>query len=167
MKKEMMFALLAVTVPWAQAHITLEQKQAPVGSYYKALVQVPHGCAGSATTAIRVQIPEGVMGAKPQPKPGWKLTIKRAKLAQATSNAHGHQQTDRVVEIAWTGGSLKDEEFDEFRIVMRLPDTSGKLYFPVIQECKVGEARWVGVPTADQLPGELDFPAPVLELQAR
>ena len=66
MKTKMMFAL-AVIAPWAQAHVTLEQKQAPAGSYYKAVVQVTHGCAGSAMTAIRVQIPEGVPTAGQMP----------------------------------------------------------------------------------------------------
>ncbi len=33
----------------AAAHVTLEKRQAPVGSYYKAVFAVPHGCAGSAT----------------------------------------------------------------------------------------------------------------------
>ena len=33
----------------AGAHITLEGKQAAVGSYYKAVFAVQHGCAGSAT----------------------------------------------------------------------------------------------------------------------
>ena len=36
-------------------------KQATVGSSYKAVFVVPHGCAGSATIKIRVQIPEGVI----------------------------------------------------------------------------------------------------------
>ena len=66
-----MVALLAAAP--AVAHVTLEGKQAPVGSYYKAVFAVPHGCAGSATTKIRVQIPEGVIGVKPMPKPGCAL----------------------------------------------------------------------------------------------
>ena len=64
-------ALLAASP--AVAHITLEGKQAAVGSYYKAVFAVPHGCAGSATIKLRVQIPEGVIGVKPMPKPGWSL----------------------------------------------------------------------------------------------
>jgi len=45
----------------AFAHITLETQEAAVGSTYKAVLRVPHGCEGKATTAVRVQIPEGVI----------------------------------------------------------------------------------------------------------
>src|SRR6266851_1941302 len=44
----------------ASAHILLEGKQAAVGADYKAVFVVPHGCAGSATIKLRVQIPEGI-----------------------------------------------------------------------------------------------------------
>jgi uncharacterized protein YcnI len=65
------FALAALTASPAAAHVTLEKRQAPVGSYYKAVFAVPHGCAGSPTIKLRVQIPEGVIGIKPMPKRGW------------------------------------------------------------------------------------------------
>src|SRR3546814_2317884 len=61
---------LAATAP-ASAHITLQTDAAAVGSYYKAVLRVPHGCKGAATTAIKIRIPEGVISVKPQPKVGW------------------------------------------------------------------------------------------------
>ena len=64
-------ALATLAASPAAAHVTLEKRQAPVGSYYKAVFAVPHGCAGSPTVKLRVQIPEGVIGIKPMPKPGW------------------------------------------------------------------------------------------------
>ena len=45
-------AMLAATS--AGAHITLENREATIGQGYKAVFMVPHGCAGSATTKIRV-----------------------------------------------------------------------------------------------------------------
>ena len=57
----------------ATAHVVLESKRAPAGSTYKAVLQVGHGCEGSPTKSIRVQIPEGVIAVKPMPKPGWEL----------------------------------------------------------------------------------------------
>ena len=42
-------AVAALSASQASAHVTLERRQAPVGSYYKAVFAVPHGCAGSAT----------------------------------------------------------------------------------------------------------------------
>jgi uncharacterized protein YcnI len=40
-------ALAALAASAANAHVTLERRQAPVGSYYKAVFAVPHGCAGA------------------------------------------------------------------------------------------------------------------------
>ena len=71
--------LLAVS---AQAHVVLADPQAVAGSYYKATMRVGHGCNGSATVGIRVQVPAGFQGAKPQPKAGWVLSTRKAKLTQ-------------------------------------------------------------------------------------
>jgi uncharacterized protein YcnI len=126
----------------AAAHITLETKQAPAGSYYQAMFDVPHGCAGSATTALSVTIPEGIVGAKPEPKAGWTLTIAREKLAQPRTGESGRPITERVSEITWRGGPLPDDEFDRFLIVLRLPDRPGPLYFPTVQTCVEGDTHW-------------------------
>jgi hypothetical protein len=53
-------AIALSTASPAGAHITLENREATVGSSYKAVFVVPHGCAGSATVKIRVQIPDAV-----------------------------------------------------------------------------------------------------------
>ena len=59
-----------VVVCSACAHVTLETREAPVGTPYKAVLRVPHGCEGAATVALRVRIPEGMIAVKPMPKPG-------------------------------------------------------------------------------------------------
>ena len=50
---------LALAATAAKAHITLEAADAPVGSTYKAVLRVPHGCEGEATLKVRVQHPRG------------------------------------------------------------------------------------------------------------
>ncbi len=55
--------------PLRRRHVTLEKREAPVGSYYKAVFAVPHGCAGSATVKLRVQIPKALIGIKPMRSP--------------------------------------------------------------------------------------------------
>src|SRR4029079_9272850 len=97
----------------AAAHITLETKQAAVGSYYKAVFTVPHGCAGSATTKIRVQIPEGVIAVKPMPKAGWSVEAISGKYA-AEYSFHGRKFSEGVKEVVWSGGKLADDHYDEF-----------------------------------------------------
>ena len=94
------------------AHVTLEMQQAPADSYYKAVMRVPHGCAGSPTVKIRVQIPEGVIAVKPQPKAGWKIDIVDAPYPKPYA-LHGAQVTAGVREVSWTG-NLPDAYFDEF-----------------------------------------------------
>jgi periplasmic copper chaperone A len=162
------FVVAAVTlaVSPALAHISLETKQATVGSSYKAVFMVPHGCAGSATTKIRVQIPEGVIGVKPMPKPGWTLETVKGKYA-AEYDYHGSKMSEGVKEVAWSGGKLADDNYDEFVVTTFLsgglkPNTT--LYFPVVQECEQGVSRWIDVPKEGSEGAGSKTPAPGVKL---
>lgn len=158
--------MLAAGSGSAFAHITLETAEAPANGYYKAILRVPHGCAGAATTGLRVQIPEGVQEAKPMPKPGWNLAIKRAKLAKPYTS-EGTTVTEGVVEIDWSGGSLPDDEYDEFVFRVKLPDTAGKtINFPTIQVCGGTETKWIEIPAEGQDDDSLENPAPGVKLGA-
>lgn len=153
----------------AHAHITLETQEAAAGGYYTAVLRVSHGCEGSPTTAVRVQIPDGVMGVRPQPKPGWELEIVRESVDEAADHGHSHgvndESAERISEIRWTDGSLPDEYYDEFRLRMLLPDSPGKVvYFPTVQECEEGVHRWIEIPEEDDDAAEFDEPAPGLTL---
>ena len=106
-------AVAALAASPAGAHVSLENRQATVGSYYKAVFGVPHGCAGSATTKIRVQIPEGVIGIKPMPKAGWNVETVKGKYA-AEYEFHGRKISEGVKEVVWSGGKLADDNYDEF-----------------------------------------------------
>lgn len=151
----------------AAAHVVLEAPQAPAGSYYKAAFLVGHGCAGSATTSVRVRIPAGVVSVRPQPKPGWKITLVKEKLDPPLDNGHGGLITETVREVAWTGGPLPDEYFDIFAMSTRLPDHGEVLYFPVVQQCQKGVNRWIEVPSAGKSLRELKQPAAELKLLPR
>lgn len=160
-------ASLGVLSTGAYGHATLEVRQAPANSYYKAVIRTPHGCNGSPTIAVRVQIPEGVTGAKPQPKPGWEVEIVAENLAEPATDAHGNTITTRVTEIHWTGGRLLDEHYDEFVLRVRLPDRAGEtLYFPTVQECEEGADRWIEIPAEGQSAHDFDYPAPSVTLTA-
>ena len=159
-------ALAALLLPVAaSAHVTLEHAQAPAGSFHKIVLRVPHGCAGSPTVAVKVQIPPGVTAVKPQPKPGWALTIVHTPLDAPVADSHGNPVTDAVAEIHWTGGHLLDAHYDEFAMRVRLPDAPGEtVYFPVVQECEEGVERWIDTPATG---GGDDTPAPGLTLTPR
>ena len=132
----------------ASAHVSLENRQASIGAPYKAVFGVPHGCAGSATTKIRVQIPEGVIAVKPMPKAGWNVEAVKGKYA-ASYDYHGKKFSEGVKEVVWSGGKLPDDNYDEFVLSTFLtaglkPNTT--LYFPVVQECEQGISRWIDIP---------------------
>ncbi len=73
----MLLAACAATLlgATASAHVTLEAQQAPPASFYRAVFRVPHGCGEAATVRLAVTLPDGVRGARPMPKPGWRLTL--------------------------------------------------------------------------------------------
>ena len=159
-------AMLALGTNAAFAHITLETQEAAVGSTYKAVLRVPHGCDGKATIAVRVQIPEGVIAVKPMPKPGWTLKTKKGKY-EKSYQLYGQAVTDGVKEVDWSAGNLPDEFYDEFvfraTLTADLP-VGQKLYFPVVQECDGATDRWIEIPAAGQDEDALENPAPGIKL---
>lgn len=149
----------------AAAHVTLEASEAAAGTYHKVVLRVPHGCDGSPTTAIRVQIPDGVVGVKPQPKAGWDLETVIGKLAEPVDAGHGNVVTEGVQEVRWTDGRLLDEHYDEFAMRVRLPDQADAvLYFRTIQECEEGTHRWIEIPEEGRSSGDYQEPAPALRV---
>lgn len=157
-------ASLALAATPAFAHVTLEVGEAPVGSTYKAVLRLPHGCDGNATTAIRVKVPEGMFSVKPMPKAGWELSTVTGPYQNSYDN-HGTTVSEGVTEITWSGGNLPDAFYDEFVFRGSLagslkPGTT--LYFPVIQTCSTGEEAWIEIPAEGQ--PEPALPAPGLQL---
>jgi uncharacterized protein YcnI len=146
----------------AVAHVTLADAKAAPGAYFVSAFRVGHGCGASATTAIRVEIPEAILLVRPQPKPGWTLEIERAPLPAPKPGEGGKPVADRVKAITWRGGPLPEDEFDAFGFMAKLPSQPGKLYFPVVQTCVQGEARWIEIPGPSG--ARLSHPAPMLEI---
>jgi uncharacterized protein YcnI len=146
------------------AHVTLETAQTPAGGFYKAVLRLPHGCDGSPTIGLRVQIPAGVIEAKPMPKPGWQITLASKPLDPPFVD-DGIKITTAVSEIDWSGGNLPDAYYDEFVFRARLPKRPGTMiYFPVIQLCAKGEERWIQVPAEGKTADDYDNPAPGVKL---
>jgi periplasmic copper chaperone A len=146
----------------AFAHITLATGETRANTYYKAVLQVPHGCDGQATQSIRVQIPEGVISVKPMPKPGWTLNITRGAYAK-TYQSHGKAVTEGPKEIVWSGGSLSDDNYDEFVFTSFISgdfQPGQTVHFPTVQKCASGEMNWAEIPAAGQSPHSLKAPAP-------
>jgi uncharacterized protein YcnI len=161
-------AAAVVSCNAARAHVTVQPADAPANSYAHLVFTVPHGCNGSATAALRIKLPEGILSAKPQMKPGWNVEIKSRKLEAPVQGPHGKSITDVVDEVAWRGGPLPDNLYDTFGLIVRLPDKPGQsLYFPVVQECEQGVERWIEIPSAGQGSDSLRAPAPAVHLKAK
>lgn len=157
--------LAVVAAGDAFAHVTLATQKAPASSTYRAVLRVPHGCNGTATTAIRVKIPEGVIAVKPMPKPGWELSTKVGEYEKAYEY-YGHTVTRGVQVISWTGGHLPAAWYNEFIFIARLPDAPAgtMVYFPVVQECVKGVNRWIAIPAEGKSASHYDEPAPSVML---
>ena len=140
----------------ASAHITLAEGRAPAGGYARLTLQVPHGCSGRATTGLAVELPAGLASVKPMPKPGWTLAIEREPLATPLS-LHGRPVTDRVARVRWEGGALANEHFDEFVLLVKLPDAPGALALRTRQSCGTETVDWSGDAGSET-------PAPVLRV---
>lgn len=156
--------VLLASVGTVHAHAVLERGEAPADSYFKAVIGIGHGCEGSPTLRVRVRIPEGILGIKPQPKAGWELTIRKEKLPAPVDAGHGRIITEEVAEVVWSG-RLLNENYDEFVMQMKLPNLPGEtLYFATVQECEKGVHRWIEIPAAGKSRNDYREPAPALKL---
>lgn len=146
----------------AAAHVSLEVPSAAVGSTYKAVLRIPHGCEGKATTAIKVWIPEGFINVKPMPKADWELQTVVSGY-EGSYELHGNPLTEGVTEVVWSGGELPDAYYDEFvfrgTVAATVPEGT-TLYFPAVQLCDGAEEAWIDVTGAE----DAEMPAPSLEL---
>lgn len=157
-------ALLGVFATPAFAHVTANPNQAS-SEFFKTDFRIGHGCEGSATTEVRVQVPDGVLSASPQEIAGWEIEVVTGPLAKPYES-HGETIAEGPREIAWRGGPLPDGHMQEFGMSLRLSqDLDGQaVYFPVVQTCEQGAHRWIEIPASVEQWGDLEEPAPYVEV---
>lgn len=155
--------VLAVAAP-AGAHATITPDTTAAGEYSVLTVSIGHGCEGSATTKVAVQIPEEVLSVTPTRHPLWDMAEQQEKLDEPVTDAHGNEVTERDAVVTYTARTpLPDGERDSFELSLQLPEEEGAtLVFPVVQTCEKGENPWTQVPAEGQDPHELEFPAPTV-----
>jgi periplasmic copper chaperone A len=149
----------------ASAHISPQDPEGPSGGYMTTAFKVGHGCEGSPTTKVEIQMAEGVTSVKPQPVPGWNLSTTMRTLDPPIDN-HGTKITETVDTVVWEGGALPDSELQMFWVSMKLPEGEAgeALAFPVVQTCEVGQTDWIEPIVEGQ--EEPAHPAPVITLTA-
>jgi uncharacterized protein YcnI len=152
----------------ARAHTVADPAEGVAGTYLRTAFRVTHGCKGSPTVSVTIRMPQGVIAAKPMPKPGWTIEIATRPLDPPVDSGHGFKLRQAVTEVTWSGGRLDNAEFDEFVLSLRLPDLPGEtLYFPVLQKCEKGVNDWSGIPASGQKWSDLPEPAPFVVLKKK
>lgn len=157
-----------IVAPVAGAHVTVSDTEQVAGEYTLLTFAVPHGCAGSPTTEVRIKIPEPIADVTPTVNPNWDVDKTMTELATPIEDGHGGELTERVDQVVYTAKTpLPDGLRDAFEVSLQVPDEPGKtLYFPVVQTCTEGETAWIQIPSADQSSHDLDAPAPAIEIVA-
>lgn len=159
-------ALCLMSAP-VMAHVTANPNNGQAGQYFETAFRVSHGCDGTDTTQISIRLPKGMVSVKPQAKPGWQVDIKKSKLDKPVHAGHGRMADEQIDEIIWRGGSLPNDQYDTFGLLMKLPDAAGEtLWFPVTQTCVTGSHSWSEVPVDGQQWYDLKSPAPFVKLNA-
>jgi uncharacterized protein YcnI len=159
------FVALAAAGP-AAAHVTGTPSVATAGSFTVLTLSVPHGCEGSPTTKVEIQIPEQVMSVTPTRNPFYQLDFVIEQLDEPVTDAHGNDMTERVASIVYTAKTpLPEGERDTFELSFQIPEAPGELLaFPTIQTCEQGRTGWIEVPQEGQSEEELENPAPAFEI---
>lgn len=150
----------------ASAHVVVDPGDGGAGESTLLTFAFSHGCDGSATTEVRIQIPESIPSVSPTINPGWDVAKVMETLDAPIEGGHGEQITERVAEVVYTAKTPVPDGFrDTFVLSLTLPDTPGETaYFPTIQTCEVGETAWIEIPADGQDADELESPAPAVEI---
>ncbi|RNL61276.1 DUF1775 domain-containing protein [Nocardioides marmoriginsengisoli] len=154
----------ALAVGPALAHVSITPGEAAAGDYTVATLSVPHGCDGTATTSVTIQIPEEINAVTPTRNALWDVKKNLVKLATPIKDAHGNEITERVGTVVYTAKSpLPDGYRDAFELSFQVPDAVGKtLAFPTLQKCEKGQTDWVEV--VEEGAEEPEHPAPIIKV---
>ena len=156
-----MFALATPTA--AQAHVGLTPTSTAAGSTSVLTFSFTHGCDGSPTTRMTIDIPENVTVAYPTLNPNWTVEAVPAVVEEPSVDASGDSVSERIGQIVYTAKSpIPDGVRDTLEVQVRLPeDAAGdSLTFPVLQSCEEGENNWNEV--TEEGEEEPEFAAPFI-----
>ena len=172
MKRLTIAAVTALTLALpaaAQAHVTLQPDEAPAGGFARLDVRVPNEEEAKDTTKVQIQMPAGFAHASYEPVAGWKVDVKKTKLAKPVETDDG-TITEEVAQITWTGdgrtGTIKPGQFQDFGLSVGLPDKKPgtKLTFKALQTYTGGQVvRWIGAPDSDKPAPQVTLKAPEAE----
>ncbi|MBB2976000.1 uncharacterized protein YcnI [Microbacterium endophyticum] len=138
----------------ASAHVTVApDTDAVAGGYGVLTFAFSHGCDGSPTTSLDIEIPDGLASVSPTIEAGWSIDVTR------------DGEDGLVKRVVYTA---EEPVESGLRATISLgvkyeDDTAGQtLAFPVTQVCESGSTEWTQVPADGQDAEELESPAPAV-----
>lgn len=148
---------LALAVPMAaSAHVHAHADGAAAGATSRVEFSFSHGCDGSPTTALVVDVPEGVDNATPVVDGAWSISREIGDDGLATQITY---TAVTPVEDGFAASIELDALFGS--------ETGGtEIAFPVTQTCETGETAWVEVAEDGEDPEQLESPAPTVAVAA-
>ena len=157
---------LALAVAPASAHVTVTPSTTAAGAFGVLSFSAGHGCDGSPTTTIAIDLPEEIYAVTPTRNPFWTVEKVMEELDEPITDAHGNEITERVDQVVYSARTpLPEGQRDTFELSLQLPDAEGEtLAFPVVQTCEKGENPWTETAAEGQDPEELEFPAPLVTI---
>ncbi|MGW0465674.1 YcnI family copper-binding membrane protein [Streptomyces sp. NPDC003027] len=154
----------------AFAHVSVQpQGEAAKGGYATVNVKVPNERDNASTVKVEINFPTAhpLASVMPQPVPGWKAEVTKAKLAKPLE-LHGKKINEAVAKVTWTadGSKIGPGQFQQFPLSLgQLPETTDRLVLKAIQTYDNNEVvRWIEEPKEGA--AEPQNPAPVLKLSA-
>jgi uncharacterized protein YcnI len=143
----------AAAITTASAHVQASSDDATRGGYATVSFQVPNeSTTGAATTALTLDL-TNASAVRTETKPGWAAKIDR--------------DGDKVRSVTWLAapnGGIAVDQFDVFRIAVKLPDADS-VSFPATQTYADGVVVKWDQPLVAGSP-EPEHPAPTLVLTA-
>lgn len=143
-------AVIAVTVvaslgvaSAASAHIDPDPTEVNAGTEATVGFTVEHGCEGSPTVKLEMQVPETI------------TTFEGVDVAGFTASTDGQV-------VTWSGGTLGPDTEQTFELTFTAPAQDGEASFPIIQTCEEGSIDWIEEEVEGQ--PEPEHPAPVVAI---
>jgi uncharacterized protein YcnI len=131
----------------AGAHVAVLPDQATAKALVVENVHVPNEQDDASTNKVSVQFPPGFAEVTFAPVPGWKVAVKKTKLAEPITTDEGDKLTEQVSQVTWTGGKIAPGEFQDFPMSLEMPEEPQTLTFKATQTYDNGDVvRWIEPP---------------------
>lgn len=139
---------LAVAVPTvAFADVRAASDSAAAGGPALVTFTMSHGCDGSPTKVVTIDIPETIPTVAPTVYSGWNVEKVMVPLDEPIETEHD-TLTERVGQVVYTAtdAPLADGYRAAFDLQVTMPDgeAGDRIEFPTTQTCEVGTATWAG-----------------------